>query len=31
VVRNLDEFVDAFEVDEGDGMWLAEDERVRIW
>jgi putative endopeptidase len=31
VVRNLDEFVEAFEVDEGDGMWLAEDERVRIW
>ncbi|HLM65677.1 MAG TPA: M13-type metalloendopeptidase [Acidimicrobiales bacterium] len=31
VVRNLDEFHDAFGVDEGDAMWLAPDERVRIW
>jgi putative endopeptidase len=31
VVRNLDEFVEAFDVTEGDGMWLAEDDRVRIW
>ena len=31
VVRNLDEFHDAFDVTEGDGMWLAEEERVRIW
>jgi putative endopeptidase len=31
VVRNLDEFHEAFEVTEGDGMWLPEDERVRIW
>jgi putative endopeptidase len=31
VVRNLDEFHDAFDVSEGDGMWLPEDERVRIW
>ena len=31
VVRNLDEFHEAFEVAEGDGMWLAEDQRVRIW
>jgi putative endopeptidase len=31
VVRNLDEFHEAFEVDEEDGMWLAPAERVRIW
>jgi putative endopeptidase len=31
VVRNLDEFVEAFGVTEADGMWLAEDARVRIW
>jgi len=31
VVRNLREFHAAFDVEEGDGMWLAEDERVRIW
>ncbi len=31
VVRNLHEFHEAFGVQEGDGMWLAEDERVRIW
>jgi putative endopeptidase len=31
VVRNLDEFHEAFDVTEGDGMWLPEDERVRIW
>jgi putative endopeptidase len=31
VVRNLDEFHDAFGVSEGDGMWLASDQRVRIW
>ncbi len=31
VVRNLEEFHTAFEVDEDDEMWLAEDERVRIW
>jgi putative endopeptidase len=31
VVRNLDEFHEAFGVAEGDGMWLAEAERVRIW
>jgi putative endopeptidase len=31
VVRNLDEFHDAFGVAEGDAMWLAPDERVRIW
>jgi putative endopeptidase len=31
VVRNLDEFHEAFNVIEGDGMWLTDDERVRIW
>lgn len=31
VVRNLDEFLEAFDVAEGDGMWLPEDDRVRIW
>lgn len=31
VVRNLDEFYDAFDVSEGDGLWLPEAERVRIW
>jgi putative endopeptidase len=31
VVRNLDEFHEAFGVSEGDGMYLARDERVRIW
>ena len=31
VVRNLDEFHDAFDVAEGDAMWLDEKDRVRIW
>jgi putative endopeptidase len=31
VVRNLDEFHEAFGVREGDGMWLPPEERVRIW
>ncbi len=31
VVRNLDEFHEAFAVQDSDGMWLPEDERVRIW
>ena len=31
VVRNLDEFHEAFDVQEGDGMWLPTDDRVRIW
>jgi len=30
-VRNLDEFYEAFDVAEGDGLYLAPDERVRIW
>jgi putative endopeptidase len=31
VVRNLDEFHEAFDVAEGDGMWLDKHARVRIW
>ena len=31
VVRNLSEFHAAFGVEKGDGMWLPEEERVRIW
>ncbi|MGF3214331.1 M13 family metallopeptidase [Facklamia sp. P12945] len=30
-VKNLDEFHETFETSEGDGMWLAPEERVRIW
>ncbi|KQZ88864.1 peptidase M13 [Phycicoccus sp. Root563] len=30
-VRNCDEFHEAFDVREGDGMWLAPDQRVRIF
>lgn len=31
IVRNLDEFHDAFGTAEGDGLWLDRAERVRIW
>jgi putative endopeptidase len=31
VVRNLDEFHEAFGVTDADGMWLAPESRVRIW
>ena len=31
VYRNIDAFHEAFETREGDGMWLAPEERVRIW
>ncbi len=31
VVRNLHEFYAAFDVVEGDALWLPEDARVRIW
>jgi putative endopeptidase len=31
VVRNLDEFQDAFGVSKEDSMWLDEEARVRIW
>jgi len=29
--RNIDAFHDAFGTKEGDGMWLAPEERVRLW
>jgi putative endopeptidase len=28
---NIDEFYEAFDIKEGDGMWLAPEKRVRIW
>ena len=31
IVRNLDEFHEAFGTAEGDGLWLDPEERVRIW
>jgi putative endopeptidase len=31
VVRNVDEFYTAFDVQPGDGLYLAPEERVRIW
>ncbi|MFC5908644.1 M13 family metallopeptidase [Streptacidiphilus monticola] len=31
IVRNLDEFHHAFATAEGDGLWLAPEDRVRIW
>ncbi|GAB77935.1 putative endopeptidase [Austwickia chelonae] len=31
IVRNLTEFYEAFDVREGDALWLPESERVRIW
>jgi predicted metalloendopeptidase len=31
ILRNLPEFYQAFDVKEGDGMYLPEDERVKIW
>lgn len=31
VYRNLDAFHEAFGTEEGDGMWLAPEERVRLW
>jgi putative endopeptidase len=31
VIRNLTEFYDAFGVTEADELWLAEEQRVRIW
>jgi putative endopeptidase len=31
VVKNIDEFHDTFGVTDGDGMWLAPEERVKIW
>jgi putative endopeptidase len=31
IVRNLDEFHEAFETESGDGLWLDPEDRVRIW
>jgi endothelin-converting enzyme/putative endopeptidase len=31
IVRNLDEFHDAFGTRPGDGLWLDPEDRVRIW
>ncbi|MDO9396532.1 MAG: M13-type metalloendopeptidase [Herbiconiux sp.] len=31
IVRNIDEFYEAFEVDSNDGLWLDPAERVTIW
>jgi len=31
VVRNIDEFHQTYGIADGDGMWLAPEERVRIW
>jgi putative endopeptidase len=31
IVRNIDAFYEAFDVTEGDALWLAEEERVTIW
>jgi putative endopeptidase len=31
VVRNIDDFHDAFSITDSDGMWLAPEDRVRIW
>lgn len=30
-LKNVDPFYKAFDIKEGDGMWLAPEERVRIW
>jgi endothelin-converting enzyme/putative endopeptidase len=31
IVRNLDEFHEAFDTSPGDGLWLEPEDRVRIW
>ncbi|QAY70468.1 M13 family metallopeptidase [Xylanimonas protaetiae] len=31
IVRNVDEFHETYGVAEGDGLWLAPEDRVRIW
>ncbi len=31
IVRNVDEFHETYGVKEGDGLWLAPEDRVRIW
>ena len=30
-VQQLDEFYDAFGVEPGDGMYLAPDQRLKVW
>ena len=30
-LRNIDAWYDAFDVAEGDPLWIAPDDRVRIW
>jgi len=30
-VKNMDAFYEAFDVKEGDKMWLKPEERVKIW
>jgi putative endopeptidase len=30
-LKNIDAFYEAFDIKEGDGMWLAPEKRVRIW
>lgn len=30
-LKNIDEFFDAFDIKEGDGMWRSKEERVVIW
>ena len=31
VVVNCDEFYETFRIKEGDGMWVAPEDRVKIW
>ena len=31
IVRNISDFYQAFDLTEGDKLWLAESERVEIW
>ncbi len=31
VVVNCDEFYEAFDIDENDGMWVAPEDRIKIW
>jgi putative endopeptidase len=31
IVRNINDFYEAFELSEGDKLWLAAEERVEIW
>mgnify|MGYP002651522746 FL=1 len=31
IAANVDEFYEAFEVEEGSNMWIAPEDRVTIW